>query len=352
VIRQRPFLVLYNTVFYPEVFDEFTRAGIVTIGGSHFHRSHYERGNGLRWDYLPDGSTAARMIADYYCRRMAGSAATHGGSVIHPSIGERQGVPRRLGVIVQQDETNRRAADELRSFAQACQKEPVTLVTFENDINSAAAQSTAITNRLIQDKVTTVVCMCPTGAMTIFSPNFTSARYFPEHLLPGIQWLDNDVMARSFDAEQWRHAFGPSLFPQPLPYAKDEAQRVWAASGREGELQCNSCRFWIWQPMRLLGELLQGAGPNLTAATFAQAGHEMPPRGGWIESGGDPTVELLHFGPTRFTAVADVREVYWDPAAPSAYDGQPGAYIAADGGRRHPLEGIPRGPLPFPPAPS
>lgn len=349
VIRMNPFLVQYNTVFYPEVFDEFARAGITTLGGSHFDAGHYKRWAGRRFDYLPDGTTAANLGGEYYCKRLAGGKATHAGRVIHPSIGGRGEVARKLGIIVQRDDTNYRTAQELAARVKGCGA-TAPIYTYDNDISTSSQQAVALTNRLIQDKVTTVTCLCVTGALTIFTPVFTSANYFPEHLLPGIQWLDNEVMARSFDPEQWAHAFGPGTLPPLVPQADDEVQRVWTASGREGRFTCNTCRFWIWQPWRLLGSMLQAAGPNLDAGSFANGALSIPSRGGWEETGGDPRIELEAFGPDKYTAVSDAREIRWDPNARSPFDGQPGAYVAVNGGRRYRFGALPTGEPPFPAA--
>ena len=40
-------------------------------------------------------------------------------------------------------------------------------------------------------------------------------------------------------------------------------------------------------------------------------------------------------GPGNYTWGQDMREVYWDPDATSPHDGEPGAYVAVDGGRRY-----------------
>ena len=42
----------------------------------------------------------------------------------------------------------------------------------------------------------------------------------------------------------------------------------------------------------------------------------------------------------------DVREIYWDPAAVSGYNGQPGAYVGVNGSQRYRRDELPSGPFP------
>jgi hypothetical protein len=50
------------------------------------------------------------------------------------------------------------------------------------------------------------------------------------------------------------------------------------------------------------------------------------------------------FGPSDYTAANDVREIYWDPAATSTYNGKKGAYIDPNpGGVRWKVNELPAG---------
>ena len=53
------------------------------------------------------------------------------------------------------------------------------------------------------------------------------------------------------------------------------------------------------------------------------------------QTGGDPGVYLIRYGPDDYNAISDFREVYWDAAATSGIDGRAGAYVPMNGGRRY-----------------
>ena len=74
-----PFMVAWATPLYSAVFDEFARAGIVSVGGWHFDASIFNTRRPYRYDVLMDGSRSAQVIADYYCKKMAGKNATLAG---------------------------------------------------------------------------------------------------------------------------------------------------------------------------------------------------------------------------------------------------------------------------------
>ena len=77
-----PFMVLWATPLYSAVFDEFARAGIVSVGGWHFDASIFNTRRPYRYDVLMDGSRSAQVIADYYCKKMEGKPASNSGARI------------------------------------------------------------------------------------------------------------------------------------------------------------------------------------------------------------------------------------------------------------------------------
>jgi hypothetical protein len=338
-----PFAVIWGTPLYPEIFDEFAREGVLSLGGWHFENQFFEGRRPFRWDLNMDGTQAGEFIAEYYCTKLAGENASHAGQVIHPSIGPRDTTERRLGILTPETEANVSAANHVRRLVSECSgQDDIPLATYESNIERAQEQSTANAATMINGGVTTMVCMCDPIAPIFTTRTYTAQGYFPEHLLAGIGFMDVDQIGRLYDPEQWAHAFGLSHIAELPPREDSDYQAVWEASGREGEAPPGS---WALQTSYLLtfAAMVHNAGPNLTPASVEEGMFAADASGGWEATGGDPSIVKVDFGPSNYTAISDVREVYWDASAISQSDGDPGAYVPMNDGRRYVRGEIPAG---------
>jgi hypothetical protein len=333
VIGMHPFAIVAITGLYSNIFDEFAHAGILTIGGEWFEDTYFNKRRPYRYDPVMDGTTAARTIAEFYCKKMAGKTANHAGVVIHQSIGARDTTKRKMGISTPDDPANLAAARLLQSLVTQCDGQQPPIFSYSSDITKADEQATESTTAYIHDKVTTVVCMCDPIAPFFGTKYFTKQQYFPEILGSGEGFTDYDKVGRIYDQAQMAHAFGPSELAEPVALGNSEAGVVWHTTGNTGD-PCQSCNL-NWGYIDLLGQFLQMAGPNLNVNTVEQAviGNRYT-RGGWEASGHRPDITLEQFGPNDYTALSDIREVYWSQAATSKVDGQPGAYISVNAGQR------------------
>ena len=338
VVKMNPFLVIHYAGG-PDTHDVWARNGIISLGGPHELVDFYNGRRPFRWDVFMDGSQTADAIAEYYCKKMAGGTATHAGQVIHASMPQGRQTPRKLGVIVPDNGTGTTVptAKRVEALVEACSKTDVVVYTYASDINRATEQSRATVAGLIQNKVTTVVCMCDPIAPVFLTQTMTQNGYQPEHLLPGMGLLDFDKLGRLYDPVQWRHAFGPSHLVNAIPHAASDATKIWRAAGNSGE-PCGSCNlvtgYWL-----LAGSMIQMGGPTLNPLTVERA--LVGAR--YTSGGGGPGQYLVKFGPNDYTSISDFREVYWDATARSAIDDNAGAYVPLEGGRRYQVGQVPAG---------
>jgi hypothetical protein len=337
-LKLDPFAVIWAVPTYPEVFDEWVREGVIVLGGWHFDNSYFAGRRPYRYDVFMDGTQTAEILGEYYCKKLANGPATHSGQVIHPEIGARGQVPRKLGIVIPDTDANIPAAVRLKEIVDGCDATAALVVAYDADIESGVRQASANTQALIDADVTTVVCFCDPIAAVFRANNQTRNNYFPENLIPGSGLIDYDKLGRLYDPQQWANAFGPSHLAAPVPHAQSDASRIWRAAGRSGNA-CGSCNLFA-SYYYLLGWMLQQAGPRLDPLTVEHGLQASAPRGGWDETGGDPRYALFRFGPDDPTGVSDVREVYWSPTAPSAIDGRAGSYVALYDGRRFPRGGL------------
>ena len=319
----------------PETHDVWSRNGIVSIGAPNLDNSFYAARRPFRWDIFPSGTEGADMVAEYYCNKLVGKAASNAGRVIHPTIGGRE-TKRKIGLIIPDNGNGASVpnAERVKSKVAACGEPNAPIFRYQSDINRATEQARSIVGGMIQQKVTTVVCMCDAIAPVFFTQNSTSNNYFPEWLLPSANLLDYDVLGRLYDPPQWAHAFGPSQLAEPIPFEQTDAAKIWRAAGNSGN-PCSACNL-VTGYMINIGSFVQMAGPNLNPLTIERAlvGANYK-RGGWVETKGNPGVYLIKYGPNDYNAISDYREVYWDAAAPSKIDGKNGAYVSLDGGKRY-----------------
>lgn len=315
--------------------DVFAQAGIVSVGVQWNVNSFYAGRRPFRYDIFPTADETVQWLAEYYCKKLAKKPASNAGSVIHPQIGGRT-TPRKLGVVVPDDGTGTilPAAQQLSNLVKQCSGVDTPVFTYQSDINRATEQTRATVAGLIEQRITTVTCMCDPIAPVFLTQGMTENSYYPEHLLSGMGLLDYDLLARLYKTEQWNHAFGPSQLAEPVPFDQSDATKIWRASGKSGQ-PCGACNL-LSGYMSLVASMINVAGPKLDPGTIEAAlvGARYS-RGGWAESKGDPGQYLIRFGPNDYNAISDFREAYWDPAARSTVDGKPGRYISMNGGRRY-----------------
>ena len=343
VIKMKPFMVAWASPLYPVVFDEWAKAGIVTLGGWHFHDKYFTERRPYRYDVFMDGTRTADMVGEYFCKKLAGKNADHAGQTNFPGTAQPiRLTKRKVGISVPEVEANVSTAKRLAETISKCDPGHSPVInTYESNIETAQSQSDATTQKYISEKVTTVICLCDPIAPIFGGGAFTRAGYFPENLIPGSGLTDYDKLGRLYDKQQQAHAFGPSHLRVEVPFHDSDASIVWRESGKSGE-PCASCNL-NWAYYALAATVIHLTGPNLNPLNVERSLLSAPQIGGWEQSGRNPNVLLYKFGPGDYTALSDAREIFWDEFATSKIDGGRGAYVPVDGGRRYELGGWPAG---------
>lgn len=340
VIAQRPFAVVTSfSGTYQAVWEEFVRNGVVLMGGGSLSDSEYARYSPYWWSPEMSSTQQARIVADWWCRTMAGRKADHTGKVIHSTIGRRGEVTRRAGFLYYDAPAGREAARILTEALAACGTK-LTSFGYSADLATLQQQSLAVTSRLIADDVTTLLWF-DYLAPTFVAPELTRQGYFPEHVAAGGSGSTADSSHRSIDTKQWRHSI--SLFPEAnaVPRERSEAAAVLRDGGFQGPIPPSPEAYT--KGLLLLGQLIQAAGPQLTPANL-RAVEAQPRRGGDGSGDASGPREGIGFGPSDHNGVDDVREVWFDPNATSPLDGLKGALRNTDGGARRRVGGDWAGP--------
>lgn len=335
VVKEKPFMVIWNTPLYASVFDIWAKNGIVALGGWQFDDTFFTQRRPFRYDPWMNGTELGANLSEYYCKKMAKQNVSHSGQVIHPTVGQRGQVPRKLGIVTPEIEANVTAAKRVIQAVKECGGGEVPLFTYESDIERATEQTQATVSGLISAKVTTVTCMCDPIAPTFLTNGMSANGYYPEFLIAGTQFMDADLVGRLYNPQQMSHAFGISSIPQQTSLDQSDSTRMWRAMGKQGTPCSKDPCGTTFPYISLLGTGIQMAGPKLNPLTFEQGLLNMGASGGWGATGGKAEIALWKFGKGDYTWLSDMREVYWDANAVSAVDGERGAYVPLNKGQRY-----------------
>jgi hypothetical protein len=195
-------------------------------------------------------------------------------------------------------------------------------------------QAPTFITRLKSAGVTTVVNFADGLAMTpALTKAATAQDYFPEWVITGSGYQDQDIVARASDQKQMAHAFGLVWFSPYVASAETTSAFQWYWGKDKGTMSGGA--------LGLLLPLYTGvhlAGPKLTATTFERALVAYPPTGGAFSD----QVTTLENSWTAFGTMAPRGSAlgWWssDTVGPSqslsGAGSGPGKYLYLQGGKR------------------
>jgi hypothetical protein len=290
----------------------------------------YEERSPYVWDIQMNAEQAQLMSAEYIGKRLAGRPASFGGDDV-------VGSTRKLGLVylssTPQDEV---LLDELTTTLDEEYGVGFEVVATYEDPVGLSADAREIIARMKDAGVTTVVFKGDPLAPQSLTRTATEQGFVPEWVLGGSDLIDTNLFARTYDQEQWAHAFGPStLFARIDP---EVAGAPYLYRWYHGEVPAAEQASLILPSLQLLYSGIQGAGPDLTPETFASAvfsaaisaSSPVSPQVSWGERGVWPGVD--------FAGIDDQTEVWWDPDATGPNElGDVGAgmWTYAAGGSRY-----------------
>ncbi len=331
----KPFWVLWPTG-RPAFFQELSRQGVLNSGGLTYGGAFNRAQRPYHWSAFMDGDRVANNVADYWCKKLNGKKAVYAGDA------PLRTQTRKLGILVRQEPANKLAADLLAKLVSGgrCAGPKPTIITYSQDISQSQQQSASGVAALRQAGVTTVVSLGSILEIILTAQGYENNGYHPEHLMSGAGLTDIDKAARQVPATQWNNAFGPGNLIGAHPRTEDDDAKAWRDAGRTGDPYVQAgIRF---QEMQQVVWQLQATGARLTPLDVERASLSMPVIGGWDPTGGNPFAQRYQFSSDGYSGPSDSRQVHWDSNAVSKADGQRGAYVASEGGRRYVVGTFPR----------
>jgi hypothetical protein len=281
----------------------------------------------------PSGDQVRQLMVEYVTKKLAGKPAEFAGDDAFVS---QERVFGHLWIDTGSADAQQ-GADDMKQMLADAGVDLAEQVGYELNPGTLQEQATTIISRLKEAGVTSVIIGGDPIAPKTFTEVATAQDYHPEWILGTATLQDTTAFGRTYDQDQWSHAFGFSYLTARLATglgAPDVLYKWWngtlaPADDTVGVLWPNPGTFFAG---------VQAAGPNLTAETFRD--------GLFSFDVADPAITQpsINYGDhglwdaVDYNGIDDVTEIWWDPAATGDDElRRPGTgmYRYVDGGKRY-----------------
>ncbi len=340
----KPFMVWGGPSLTNAFADELHARGIPCIAcGPGQPQDYYEKFDPLAYQISKGPEQLNLLVAEYMGKRLAGDPAIHAGD---ESMRSKTRVFGRIWI-----ESSQASADNNAQFEAALADYGVEISESQSYVlNPATIQESAssIITRLKAAGVTSVIINGDPIAPREFTLEATAQKYFPEWIVTGSVLIDTAAFSRTYDQQQWAHAFGISNLSARV--SSKEAGAFAKYRWFNGEDPAANDSIGVIDPTPgLFYAALSAVGPDLTAEHFRDALFGNPPTVSAL------TAPSISFGtqgrwpadiePDYF-GVDDIAEIWWDPDATGPDEtGKEGTGLwrFVNGGQRYLFGEIPDG---------
>jgi hypothetical protein len=310
-----------QTIFNTQPYDDALAAQhIVSVGGLFGSAAQFRAHAPYEYFPGPDCEKTAVGTAALISRSLAGMPAVFAG----PGLAGR---PRTFALISPDNpmyaSCGQSVVDALAHDFGIRMKTWIKYTLSLGAISQAAAQAVNTVSQLKAEGVTTVLCGCDPITPMFLAQDAQQQRYTPEWLTLGFGDTFSQLAGNIAPAE-WAHAFEGGI--APLPVAQQEAVTAYHLATGDPHASPPPAYQFVYEPLLLLFDALQAAGPDLTPQTFAAGMDSLPPSLPGGEFG------PWRFGPGTVDPSAGFQVLRWDTSAVSPEDGKRGTAVACNGG--------------------
>ena len=271
-------------------------------------------------------------ILEVISKQLVGKNATHAGD-------EFVNTPRKFGLLY--IESSKAAKDLADNFEKGMADAGAPLaerVAYQLDPGSLQTQASQAIAKFKAAGVTTVVFSGDPVAPREFTKEATAQGYSPEWYIGNSALVDLNAFARTYDQDQWKHAFGYTyLAGRVSPEISGYYALYKWYTGTEPPAKDT---IGIFAPYpAVFYAVLQGVGPNLTSQSWRDALFSNPPTTSAISQPSLSWGDSHKIWPdTDYQGIDDATLIWWDPTASGPDEirkqGQ-GMYQFVDGGKRY-----------------
>lgn len=259
-----PFVVVGGPALTNAFADELAAREVVCISCGSGSASWFAERDPFVWGI--DGSAAQKQVhvAEFIGKQLVGKPAIHAGDQFTDTV-------RTFGyVYVEGSSESKVLADEMVAKLDAVGARPVEVLPYVLDPGSIQQTASQVIAKLKAAGVTTVILSTDPVAPRDFTREATAQEYFPEWLVAAATLTDTTAFGRSYDQQQWAHAFGvTSLAVRVNPEISGIYSVYKWFNGQEPPADES---IGVFMPgFQLLFSALQSTGPDLNPTTFAAA---------------------------------------------------------------------------------
>jgi len=280
------------------------------------------------------GGQTRQQLAEYVVKKLAGKPAAYAGDAALTTQ------ERVFGQLFLQTPGGNQA-NEVADFEALLGESGVSLaekVAYELDPNRLQEQATSAIAKLKAAGVTSVIFTGDPIAPATFTREATNQGYFPEWIFGGSALVDTTAFGRTFDQEQWAHAFGiSSLAARTTPEIGASTFLYKWFKGTEPP--ADDTAGVLYPQPALFFAAIQAAGPNLTVDSFRAGLFAGEPTEAHAVT--QPAISYGEHGiweGVDYNGIDDFTEIWWDPTATGVDEiGKQGTGMLryVDGGKRY-----------------
>ncbi len=326
----KPFAVIGGPALTNAFADELAARNVTCISCGSGSQEWYAERDPYVWGI--DGGTAQKQVhvAEFIGKQLAGKPAVHAGD-------DFVDTERKFGYIyVESSAESKILADQMVERLDAVGARPAEVLPYVLDPGSIQQTASQIIAKLKASGVTTVILATDPVAPRDFTREATAQEYFPEWIVAAATLTDTTAFGRSYDQQQWAHAFGVTSLAVRLNPDISGIYSVYKwFTGQEPPASDSMAVFM--PPFQLLFSGLQSTGPNLTPDTFATAIRSFQTDKAisqpWL-SWGDHDI----WDEPDYNGIDDATVFWWDAEAEGADEIRKvgkGMIVYVDGGKRY-----------------
>jgi hypothetical protein len=303
--------------------------GVINIGSPYMSAKWYQQHAPYAYSFFPNCTDLAAEGAAVVIKQMLPQKVTWAGA------GVADGQPRRYAVLAPDNPVYQSCADVVTKAMQRAGHPPVANLSYTLDLSQLSQEASSIEQRIVNDKITTVLCGCDPITLIYLTGDLDNAGYEPEFANIGAAFTDEDLLAQLMDQSAWAHAMGETnngtipSYGASLGYFAAKSVDPTHAPARAVDT--------IYEDLYILALGIQGAGPDLTPLTFEH--------GLWSYAGGNGEYGPWSFvdqGTGSWTPQHEFRYEWWNPNGTSSFNGEKGTWEV--GSNWYTTETVPSGP--------
>ncbi len=331
----KPFMVWNGPGLTNAFAEELAARGIPCIScGPGQPAEYYIENDGLSWTIGAGNAQTNLLLAEYVAQKLAGLPAEHAGDP------EMTTTERVFGLLyISSSAASEAVADQLEAELADRGVELAVRIPYALDPFTIQETASNAIAKLKDAGVTSVIFSSDPIAPRDFTREATAQEYFPEWVLADGFLSDTNAFARTYDQQQWAHAFG--LTSLAAPVSAENGGSFHKYTWFHGEEPAANDEIGVIDPFpALFYAALSAVGPDLTVEGFRDALFAAPPTPRGITA---PSLSYGSHGrwPAElepdYLGVDDVTEIWWDPTAVGPDELRregTGMYQWVDGGRR------------------